>query len=384
MWPRRDGLACTILAMIPIALPSAGLYIFVSLGFLAGLVLLAWAVVLVASGGARRTVRKYWKTSSLVFVVLAVPFAFYAWVQTVIWQIEREGARAEAARNVTLQEATTVGGTAMPAGTRLKLQDEGQLETYVEAEFPQPVAMYGVQASSARRYLNSDYDDATYALRGRYPRNVILRGAGTQTVLGWQCDATQDIEFEVARDGAMTAFDKCVLGPGNRAEALDLAPGSIVYGSSGTVYTDGSRDPDRWRIEVKNPMAVRIFGLPLSEPRLYLDEARRLLRVSDAELACPTRLGGVSYAAGTQVKSMRRGRGDAREPYPGVLVLSPWNGEAAKRDGQADVPEGMSVMQTLAGEVVEVVQNDTVGVFHFATFVVGDEEPEPRRRASCP
>ena len=49
--------------MIPIALPSAGFYIFVSLGFLAGLALLGWALVLVASGGARRTVRKYWKTS---------------------------------------------------------------------------------------------------------------------------------------------------------------------------------------------------------------------------------------------------------------------------------------------------------------------------------
>ena len=135
--------------MIPIALPSAGFYIFVSLGFLAGLVLLGWALALVASGGARRTVRKYWKTSSLLFVVLVIPFAFYAWVQTVIWQIEREGARREAARNVTLAAATTVGGVAMPAGTRLKLQDEGQLETYVEAEFPRPVAMYGVQALRA-------------------------------------------------------------------------------------------------------------------------------------------------------------------------------------------------------------------------------------------
>ncbi|MCY1203510.1 hypothetical protein D9M72_150150 [compost metagenome] len=368
--------------MIPIALPSAGFYIFVSLGFLAGLVLLGWALVMVASGRARRAVRKYWKTSTLIFVVLAVPFAFYAWVQTVIWQVERESARAQAARKVTLQDATTVGGVVMPAGTRLTLQDEGLLETYLEAEFPQPVAMYGVQASSARRYLHSDYDNETYALRGRYPRNVILRGQGSQAVLGWQCDAAQGIEFDVASDGAMTALNKCVLGPGNRIEALDLAPGSIVYGSSGTVYTDGSRDPDSWRIEVKNPVAVRIFGLPLSEPRLYLDEARRLLRVSDAELACPTRFGGVSYAAGTQVKSVRRGRGDDREPYPGVLVLSPWDGQVAKREGGADVPEGMSVMQTLAGEVLDVVENDTVGVFHFATIIVGDEAPQVSR-ASC-
>lgn len=359
--------------MIPIALPSAGFYIFLSLGFLAGLVLLGWALVLIASRGARRAVRRYWKTSSLVFVVLAVPFAFYGWVQTAIWQIERESDRREAARNVTLQAPTTVAGIVMPAGTRLKLQDEGQLETYVEAEFAQPVAMYGVQASRAQRYLDSEYDSETYA----------LRGAGNQAVLGWQCDATQDIEFDVAKDGAMVALNKCVLGPGNRVEELDLAPGSIVYGSTGTVYTDGSRDADQWRIEVKDPVAVKVFGLPLSEPRLYLDGERRLLRVSDAELACPTRLGGVSYAAGTQVKTVRRGRGDEREPYPGVLVLSPWNGQVARREGLADVPEGMSVMQTLAGEVVDVVKNDTVGVFHFATITVGDDMPQPTR-ARCP
>lgn len=369
--------------MIPIALPSAGFYIFVSLGFLAGLVLLGWALVLAASGGARRTVRKYWKTSGLLFVVLLVPFAFYAWVQTVIWQIEREGERREAARNVMLEAQTTVGGIAMPAGTRLKLQDEGRLETYVEAEFPQPVAMYGVQASRARRYLDTEYDSETYALRGRHPRSVLLRGAGSQVVMGWRCDATQDIEFDVAKDGAMMALNRCVLGPGNRVEELDLAPGSIVYGTSGAVYTDGSRDADQWRIDVKDPVAVKVFGLPLSEPRLYLDGQRRLLRVSDADLACPTSLGAVSYAAGTQVKTVRRGRGDERESYPGVLVLSPWNGQVARREGQADVPEGMSVMQTLAGEVVDVVKNDTVGVFHFATIIVGDEVPQPTR-ARCP
>ncbi|MFY2082109.1 hypothetical protein ACOTD9_16790, partial [Achromobacter xylosoxidans] len=254
-------MAFIILAMIPIALPSAGFYIFLSLGFLAGLVLLGWALVLIASRGARRAVRRYRKTSSLVFVVLAVPFAFYGWVQTAIWQIERESDRREAARNVTLEAPTTVAGIVMPAGTRLKLQDEGQLETYVEAEFAQPVAMYGVQASRAQRYLDTEYDSETYALRGRHPRSVLLRGAGNQAVLGWQCDATQDIEFDVAKDGAMVALNKCVLGPGNRVEELDLAPGSIVYGSTGTVYTDGSRDADQWRIEVKDPVAVKVFGL---------------------------------------------------------------------------------------------------------------------------
>lgn len=370
--------------MIPIALPSAGFYILLSCGFLAGLLLLGWLLVVASSSGARRAVRKYWKTSTLLFVVLLVPFAFYAWVQTVFWQIGRESDRREAARNVTLAQPTTVGGIVMPAGTRLKLQDEGKLETYVDAQFPEPVSLYGVQASSAIRYLDADYEKDTYALLGRHPRTVLLRGAGSQAVRGWQCDATQDIEIDVAPDGAMTGLNKCVLGAGNRVADLDIAAGSIAYGSSGTVYTDGSRDPDRWRIEVKDPVAVKVFGLPLSNPRIYLDEERRLLRVSDAELACPVSLGDVSYAAGTQVRSVRRGRGDDREPYPGVLLLSPWNGQAAKRAGHEDVPEGMSVMQTLQGKVLDVVKNDTVGVFHFATIIVGDEAPSGPVRARCP
>lgn len=133
-----------MLAMIPVSLPSANFYLLLSLGLLAGVVLAIWGVVLAVSASHRRTVRKHWKKSAVLFVVLAVPFAFFAWVHTIVWQIERESERAEAARNVTLEQAATVGGVAMPAGTRLKLQDEGQLETYVEAEFPAPTPIFGV------------------------------------------------------------------------------------------------------------------------------------------------------------------------------------------------------------------------------------------------
>jgi len=371
-------------AMIPIALPSANFFILLTAGFFAGLLLLGWALVLAVSAGARRAVRKYWKTSALLFVALSVPFAFYAWVQAVFWQVENESSRREAARNITLQQPATVGGVDMPAGTRLKLQDEGKIDTYVEAAFPQAVPLYGVQAITVRRYLDTEYDKDTYATLGRHPRTVILRGAGDQAVLGWRCDATQDIEFDVEPDGAMKMLSKCVLGAGNAAAGMEIARGAVLYGSNGTAYTDGSRDADRWRIEINDPVAVRVFGLALSDPRIYLDAGRNLLRVGDSALACPTQFGGLSYPAGTLVKTVRRGSGDAREPYPGVLVFSPWNGMAAQRGGHADVPEGMSVMQTLAGDVVEIVANEAVGVFRFATFSVDGKEPQAPVRARCP
>jgi hypothetical protein len=373
-----------MLAMIPLSLPSANFYLLLSLGLLAGVVLAAWGLMLAVSAGHRHTVRKYWKTSAALFVVLAVPFAFFAWVHTIVWQVERESERAEAARNVTLEQASTVGGVAMPAGTRLKLQDEGQLETYVEAEFPAPTSVFGVQAMRVRRYLDAEYEKDTYALIRRYPRSVILRGQGDQAVLGWRCDSTHDIEFDTEPDGTMKALSQCRLGSGNQVDGMAIPAGSVLYGSNGTVYVDGSTDPDRWRIDVKDPIAVPVFGLMLSEPRLYLDAERRLLRVSDAELACRVRRGGFDYAEGTQVKTIRRVIDGQREPFPGVLVFSPAAGQVAKREGHADVPEGMSVMQAFDGTLAGIVTNEEVGVFKFATFTVGDEEPTPPARARCP
>jgi len=369
--------------MIPVALPSAGFFILLTAGFFAGILLLGWALVLGVSGGARRTVRKYWKTSTVLCLALLAPFSFYAWFQAMMWQLERDIRREEAAHHVTLQAPTTVGGVAMPAGTRLKVQDKGQLDTYLEAAFPQAVAILGVQATSVRRYLDTEYDKE-YNIVARRPRTVILRGAGEQDVQGWRCDATQDIEFDVAPDGAIKMLTQCVLAAGNQAAGLTLGHGAVVRGSGGTVYTDGSRDPDRWRIDVNDDTAVRLLGMFLSRPTVYLDDARRLLRVTGAELACPMQFGAMTYAAGTQVKTARLGSGNARGPYPGVLVFSPWHGQSAARAGAEDVPEGMSVMQTLQGEVLEVVKNDAAGVFRFDTFIIDGKEPETPARARCP
>ncbi|CAB3718038.1 hypothetical protein [Achromobacter piechaudii] len=373
-----------MLPMIPISLPSVNFYLLLLLGLIAGVVLAAWGLLLAFSPGHRRTVRKHWKKSAALFVVLAVPFAFFAWVHTIVWQIERESERAEAARHVTLEHAATLGGVAMPAGTRLTLQDEGQLDTYVEAEFPTPTAIFGVQAKRARRYLDTEYEKDTYALVRRYPRSIILTGEGDQDVQGWRCDSTHDIEFDTEPDGAMKALSQCQLGRGNTIDGIAIQAGSVLYGSNGTVYVDGSRDPDRWRVEIKDPVAVKVFGLMLSEPRLYLDADRHLLRVSDAELACRARLGAFDYAEGTQVKTVRRVKDGQREPFPGVLVFSPSAGQVARHEGHADVPEGMSVMQAFDGTLAGVVTNDEVGVFKFATFVVGNEEPKAAARARCP
>ena len=83
--------------MIPIALPSASFFILLTAGFFAGLLLLGWGIALAISGRARRTVRKYWKTSLVLCLALAAPFSFYAWFHAVMWQVGRDIDRKQAA-----------------------------------------------------------------------------------------------------------------------------------------------------------------------------------------------------------------------------------------------------------------------------------------------
>jgi hypothetical protein len=44
----------------------------------------------------------------------------------------------------------------------------------------------------------------------------------------------------------------------------------------------------------------------------------------------------------------------------------------------------MSVMQALDGTLAGIVENEQAGVFQFATFSVGDKEPDAPARARCP
>ena len=57
----------------------------------------------------------------VLMLVLALAASFYLSFQYQVWQIDREFARRDAARRVTLAQAQTLGGVLMPAGARLTL-----------------------------------------------------------------------------------------------------------------------------------------------------------------------------------------------------------------------------------------------------------------------
>ena len=164
--------------MIPVALPSIEslLLLFASLG--AGVCLLIWLLRLLLSRRARSRFAARPVLGVVLMLVLALAASFYLSFQYQVWQIDREFARRDAARRVTLAQAQTLGGVLMPAGARLTLAKEGELETFTEALFDPPAPAFGLRVSRIERYLHTDYDSKTYEELRRYPHTIHLWGEG--------------------------------------------------------------------------------------------------------------------------------------------------------------------------------------------------------------
>ncbi|WP_251863810.1 hypothetical protein [Achromobacter sp. Marseille-Q4962] len=365
--------------MIPLALPSTEFLALLLVSELAGVALLGWLAVLAVSGGARRRfARRPWLHGAALLALAAVS-AFHVAFRVMLWLFDREQARQEAARRVTLQQPQTLGGVPMPAGTRLVLEKEGQPERYTEAVFDAPTPAFGMRARRIVRYLYTDYDRRTYKETRSYPRTVQVWGEGAQTVAGWLCDTTRKVEFRVEDEGARIEFASCSLAAGNRAGGVDLPAGAEAQARDGEKYTNGHVEPLRWYVSVESSEPVAVSGLLLGRPGLLLDEERRLLGVARGSLACPLRLGPYRYPAGTLVQSTAY---PLNRRLPGAWVFSPDYGMTARRDDGQDLPDGMSAVQRSDGEVLDVLPNDRAGVVRYAVIEV-DGAP-PREPARCP
>lgn len=345
--------------MIPSIFPSIESLLLLLAGLGAALALLGWLAVLAASRGARRRFgRRPWR-NAVVLVLLAALASPYAAFQYHGWRYSREQARRDAARHVTLAQPQTVGGVSMPAGARLVLEKEGDLETYVEAAFDVPVPAYGLRVTRLQRYLRVDYEDETYAEAGRYPLSVHAWGPGAQQIEGWHCDATQAVRFEARAKGREIVFDACWLAAGNRAGETALPAGTELQRLGEMVYTDGHREPAPWMARVPESAPVRVAGLRLGPAVLHLDGQGGLLQVSTASLACRVRLAGAEYPAGTAVMSagyLLRDRAPA-----GAWVFSPVAGAADEGDGRLSIGGGMFLLRHPGGGVFGIPPNAAAG-----------------------
>lgn len=342
--------------MIPSIFPSIESLLLLLAGLGAALALLGWLAVLAASRGARRRFgRRPWR-NAVVLALLAALASPYAAFQYHGWRYSREQARRDAARHVTLAQPQTIGGVSMPAGARLVLEKEGDLQTYVEAAFDAPVPAYGLRVTRLQRYLRADYDDATHAEPGRYPLSVHAWGPGAQQIEGWRCDVTQAVRFDARAKGREIVFDACRLADGNRAGGLALPAGAELQRLDEVVYTDGHREPVPWMVRVPEAAPVRVAGLQLGPAVLHLDGQGGLLQVIAASLACRVRLAGAEYPAGTPVMSAGYPLRDRAPAGAWVFSLA-----AGEEGGRLSIGDGMFVPRHPGGGVFGIAPNAAAG-----------------------
>ncbi|RXN85214.1 hypothetical protein C7R54_22200 [Achromobacter aloeverae] len=354
---------------------------------LAGLA--CWLGLLAVARGSRRAFRAAPIKHGAAFAVVtllsapALSFLYYS------WQIDREFARQQAARRMTLAQAARIGAIEMPAGTRLVLARAGAPETFTAADFPRPVAVGGMQATRVTRELTDEYDDTSHEVATTYPTALAATGAGTQQVDGWRCDASRAVTFDTARDGTPTALAHCVLATGNVASmppgrdgfpAIALPAGAELRATTGTRYVDGYTDADRWDIQPPAGTVLRVAGLAVLDPLVRLDGERRYYELPSGSLPCSLDLGEMHYPAGTQVRSAPR---NWRGPHPDAWVFSPSDGASARWDGHADVDGTQSVVQAPDGKVLAVAASAAVGVYRYPEVTFGDAPARPPA-VQCP
>ncbi|AHV94904.1 hypothetical protein D560_0889 [Bordetella holmesii ATCC 51541] len=308
---------------------------------------------LAVSRGWRAAIRRHPWRALVLLLPLASLLAYGVAFAHSVWRYQQVVARQEAARALVLEHAQTIDGIAMPAGSRLQLQRAGHPESFVEAEFAQPVMVQGIAARRLARRVSTRYDAQSHAEIGSDVLSMSVFGDGPQRVHGWSCDAALPIEFEFK--GGRAVFEQCTLAAG-AAHPLAIA-GARLRASAGTAYTDGHIDPDRWIISLKEGQSLRLAGMWLAEASLRLHDDGTFFALSAGTLICPHVMGPMRYPPGTQVQTIARGW-QGRRPW----LFTPAAHTHASYAGHADVEASSSVVQSQDGEVLSVAPSRELGV----------------------
>ena len=284
----------------------------------------------------------------VLMLVLALAASFYLSFQYQVWQIDREFARRDAARRVTLAQAQTLGGVLMPAGARLTLAKEGELETFTEALFDPPAPAFGLRVSRIERYLHTDYDSKTYEELRRYPHTIHLWGGGrSRSRLVVRCEPELRLRVEGRGQNSPNACWPGAMpsrGVGHWPAGTELLRmGGVVYGWAPRAgELDGSR---------ARSAGAAAGGLTLGRPTVQLDENRQLLACRMPSWPALT-LGEMRYPAGAQVKTAGY---PLRQRFPSQSwVFSPVAPGRDARGSSQPVNDGTAVVQAPGGAVLEL------------------------------
>ncbi|AIT25556.1 hypothetical protein D558_0876 [Bordetella holmesii 44057] len=164
--------------MIAAAIPSIWSYLLPLLSLLALVCLVVWGLGLAVSRGWRAAIRRHPWRALVLLLPLASLLAYGVAFAHSVWRYQQVVARQEAARALVLEHAQTIDGIAMPAGSRLQLQRAGHPESFVEAEFAQPVMVQGIAARRLARRVSTRYDAQSHAEIGSDVLSMSVFGDG--------------------------------------------------------------------------------------------------------------------------------------------------------------------------------------------------------------
>jgi hypothetical protein len=315
--------------------------LFSSLGLV---VLGVWMWRLMARPGSRQGARDRRLQTMIVLGMLAFASAPIIFLALNASRLQPSAfAGMEPVRTV-LKAPTRVGGIDMPAGTRLQLEHDNQLESFVSAVFPAPVPVYGTPATRVTRQLRTVQRNGTQV---QEPAGAYVTMAGDQTIEGWTCTATAiagrrrpTLHYQLAHDGSPRAFEGCLAGDGNLIDGQALPVGSDIGAAK---YAD--KPAVRWRVSSGDDKVFTVLGIPVYNATFWVDARRRVVGVQYAQLACRLTLGPITYAPGTEVESAD---GDWRKRFPDAWFFKTSSARPASQASGAIAP-GAWVVQSPDG-----------------------------------
>lgn len=334
--------------MIPVSLPGGNFYVSLAVSLICLSTLLTWLARLAVDRHARLWLRSHRRLGPAAMAALAVAGGIFPYQHLSLWLAAQRDAREAQTRLAVLDHARQLAGIAMPAGTELRLARPGELDSFVQADFPVPVEVAGMRARQVFRHLR-DADAGSAAREGW----SIALDADQPVQDGWRCGRGHRVELLVEQGKPRLA--SCHLAAGNLLDGQPLP--------TGTWLDQRQAEPRRWLLRTEGSEAALIAGLPLLKADVTVDAQSRILSF-EGLLARETKLGELSYPPGTRAASADGAPG----AQPGDLLLSPPRGRSAQRAGQTDVPAGSSVVQAPDGTVRSVLSNREAGVLDVATM----------------
>jgi hypothetical protein len=278
-----------------------------------GLVALGvWMWRLMARPGPRQGPRDRRLQAMIVLGMLAFASAPIIFLALNVSRMQPSSFAGMEPTRTILSAPARIGGIDMPAGTRLQLEREGQLESFVAASFPSPVSVYGAPAVRLTRQLRVIQRDGDEV---HEPAGAYVTMAGDQTIEGWTCTAgvvvgrrRPTLHYQLARDGSARAFEGCLAGEGNLVDGRALPAGTDIGAAK---YAD--KPAIRWRISTGEDKLFTVLGIPVYNATFWVDARHQVVGVQYAQLACRLTLGAITYAPGTEVESAD---GDWRKRFP--------------------------------------------------------------------